>query len=39
MKDITIIITDNSENQSNESEESMPGEDWMYDDDINSGLY
>ena len=38
MKDIIIII-DNSDNSENSSEESSPGEDWMYDDDINSGLY
>jgi len=39
MKNVTIIIIDDSENHESESEESSPGEDWMYNDDINSGMY
>jgi len=37
--DITIVLIDNSENQSNESEESKSGEDWMYEKSPQSGLY
>lgn len=35
MRDIIIIVNENSSNK----EDERPGEEWMYDDDVNSGLY
>ncbi|KKM16485.1 hypothetical protein LCGC14_1685370 [marine sediment metagenome] len=37
MRDIIIIVNENECNECNEDE--RPGEEWMYDDDVNSGLY
>ena len=37
MRDIIIIVNE-SEPYEDEDEKS-PGEEWMYDDDVNSGLY
>ncbi len=36
MRDIIIIVNENNEE---DEEDERPGEEWMYDDDINSGLY
>lgn len=34
---IIILMFGNSSNE--DEEEELPGEDWMYDKDVNSGLY
>jgi len=35
---IIIVFFDNLDDE-NDEEEELQGEEWMYDDDINSGIY
>jgi len=36
---VIIIIVENNDTEDNIEEDENPGEEWMYDNDINSGLY
>ena len=38
MRDIIIIVNE-SEPYDDEEEDKLPGEEWMYDKDVNTGLY
>ncbi len=36
---VIIVLVGNNIQENKEEEEKLPGEDWMYNDDVNSGLY
>jgi len=36
---VIIIIVEDNDSEEDVEDDKLPGEEWMYDKDINSGLY
>ena len=36
---VIIIIVEDNDSKEDIEDDKLPGEEWMYDEDINSGLY
>lgn len=39
MSVIIILVGNNIQENEEDDEEKLPGEEWMYDNDVNTGLY